>query len=689
MTDSTVEPLRDFRAAAVALAKKGFRVFPLIADGNTPTAKRFFDRATTNPKLVEKTWTQAVTEDPAHHNIGIETGRDVLVLDFDIKKNKQGLQDFAYLDLQGLDSSFMSSTPSGGFHVFLRLPEGVTVDTRLGTLRVDNYVCEGTDVKGWHGYVVAPGSETARGRYEWKSEPKSLDDIPYAPDWLIEAIGKPRERKADADEPPPLGWDRPQDEERAVTYLYEAAPEAIQGNFGDKTTYDLVHDLRDLGMSRTKALDLLLTHWNEQKASPPWMPDDLRQKVDNAYHYAKFRAGRLQCCGFEAYETPAEAAPVIAPAAIAPTANDNVAAASKATPPKFGKLTLESFAQATKAAFGSRTNWLVKNLLDIGAVSVAYAEPNAGKSFLALELAHCVATGRNFAGLPVRRGAALYVSLEGTGGFRWRMAALQRHRPAENVPIHLASGSLNLFARKHAVFELVAAAKAVAAEFGLPIHLIIIDTLARTMAPGDESATKDMSVIVERAGEIAVGSGAHVMLIHHSGKDATKGARGSMALRAGIDTELEIKASADREHGKPAQGRIIIRKQREYDYLPPINFRLRKVDAGVTADLETKVSCIVDFPIVREAPEEELSPALRVALDALRSITPGGQSATAKAWDAAIAEATEHRGQERPKPDACGKYRSRLKEKGLVMFDASRKYRPSSPNLPTFEDVGT
>ena len=669
----------DFCAAAVALAEKGFHVFPLIAGQKDPTGKRFYERSTNNPQLVRKAW------GAGRHNIGIDTGRDVLVLDLDIKNSRPGREDFAIFEALGLDDSVMAATPSGGWHVYLRLPPGAIVGSRSGSMSLCGRTLKGTDARGWHGYVVAPGSVTDSGEYRWIREPRSIDDIPVAPDWIIDMIGRPVERKPDADEPPPLGWDRPEDERRAIWHLYEDAPEAIQGNSGDNTTCAIARDLRDLGLSRAKTLDLMLGHWNEQKAFPPWLPEDLKRKVDNAYHYAKFRAGRLQCWEFEAYEMPE--APVSAlgvadrvicgPADTAEKVNSAPPAkasdpdAPEATETRFGKLYVQSFELAIAAAEKSTANWLVKDFLDIGAVSTIYAEPNAGKSFVAAELAHCVATGRQFAGMHVKRGAVLYISLEGAAGFRWRMAALKRYRPTGcDVPLHLLSGEFDLYERAAAVGDLIAAVKAISAATGFPVLLIVVDTLARTMAPGNENETRDMSVVVKRAGQVAAKTGAHVMLIHHSGKDVSKGARGSGALRAGIDTELEIKAD-ERKPNEPASGRIIVRKQREYDYIPPIKFRLRKVDAGVTADLETKTSCVVDFPIIVEKnPEADLSPPLRAALDALRSIAPNGEAVTAGAWDRALSKVTsEHT------KHSTSKYRLRLRELGLVSLESRKKWR--------------
>ncbi|MCG6115874.1 MAG: DUF3987 domain-containing protein [Mesorhizobium sp.] len=72
----------------------------------------------------------------------------------------------------------------------------------------------------------------------------------------------------------------------ATQYLVDRAPEAVEGAGGDQAAYTVACACRDYGVSEGVALDLMLDHWNEQKASPPWAPEELAEKVSNAYTYA-------------------------------------------------------------------------------------------------------------------------------------------------------------------------------------------------------------------------------------------------------------------------------------------------------------------------------------------------------------------------------------------------------------------
>ena len=61
---------------------------------------------------------------------------------------------------------------------------------------------------------------------------------------------------------------------------------------------------------------------------------------------------------------------------------------------------------------------------------------------------------------------------------------------------------------------------------------------------GDENAAQDMGRLVSAGDYIRQQTGAHLLYIHHSGKDAARGARGHSSLRAALDTEIEVTADA-------------------------------------------------------------------------------------------------------------------------------------------------
>ena len=116
------------RDAAKSLAKRGFKVFPLIPGEKTPSVMEFFTKATTDLGAVERMWSEAVTNAPAQNNIGILCGEGMFVLDVDTKNGSDGLNSLEFYTDIGLDTNTLTaSTPSGGRHLFYRIPDGVYV----------------------------------------------------------------------------------------------------------------------------------------------------------------------------------------------------------------------------------------------------------------------------------------------------------------------------------------------------------------------------------------------------------------------------------------------------------------------------------------------------------------------------------------------------------------------------------
>lgn len=132
-------------------------------------------------------------------------------------------------------------------------------------------------------------------------------DIVEAPQWIIDACKKPREKETlEAS----IELDTDAAAARAIAYLKDSAPQAIEGEGGNQTTYQVAARVKDFGISEAFCLDLLLENWNEDRALPPWQPDDLERIVANAYRYGTATIGKFDASlEFEPYEMPASPAP--------------------------------------------------------------------------------------------------------------------------------------------------------------------------------------------------------------------------------------------------------------------------------------------------------------------------------------------------------------------------------------------
>lgn len=235
-------------------------------------------------------------------------------------------------------------------------------------------------------------------------------------------------------------------------------------------------------------------------------------------------------------------------------------------------------------------NDFVEGLLTSSAMSVIYGPSNCGKTFFVVDLALHVAMGRAWRDREVDQGAVVYLSLEGAQGIRNRLAAFRAHHYLhdERIPFVAMPQPVNLLnedADVHAVIELV---KHVAAETGLAVAMVIVDTLSRAMAGGNENSPEDMTAIVGNCDRIRDETGAHVCIVHHSGKDEARGARGHSSLRAATDTEIEI----TREQGATSSN-VRVAKQRDLEAGDPFSFTLKSVGLGTNRRGKDVTSCVV------------------------------------------------------------------------------------------------
>ena len=187
--------------------------------------------------------------------------------------------------------------------------------------------------------------------------------------------------------------------------------------------------------------------------------------------------------------------------------------------------------------------WLIEGVIPVGAFTALYGPPGSFKSFIALDIAEAIATGRTWMGHGVtEKGAVLYICGEGFGGVGARIKACKQHHQTEDgAPIYVIRHQLNLRASVEDFNALMVAIETLVMETGIDFKLIVVDTLARAFGGGDENSASDMMQFVVTCGHIQkIVQGAALMILHHSGKDQSRGMRGSSALLGAVDTELEL-----------------------------------------------------------------------------------------------------------------------------------------------------
>lgn len=249
-----------------------------------------------------------------------------------------------------------------------------------------------------------------------------------------------------------------------------------------------------------------------------------------------------------------------------------------------GKYRIKSQEEFTAAR--RNTPWLVKNFLPKATLGVLYGESGSGKSFLAYDLCAAVARGVDeWCGKRVKQGRVLIVVAEGEQGFRQRIQAYchqQGVKPSDFEVDYISEFIPNLLQAAD-ITDLIKEVKA-----RDPYDLIVMDTFAQVMAGADENSSKDVGGALAQCKRLSKHTGAMVLLVHHSGKDAGKGARGWSGLRAAADVEIEITR-------KENDRAIKVTKLKDGQDGAQMGFKLHTVVLGEDEDGDDITSCIVEF----------------------------------------------------------------------------------------------
>ncbi len=231
--------------------------------------------------------------------------------------------------------------------------------------------------------------------------------------------------------------------------------------------------------------------------------------------------------------------------------------------------------------------YLVKGLLDAGTMSVVYGPSNSGKTFWTIDLAYHVAIGAPWRGRRVIQASVLYLAAEGGRGVINRVAALKQSHGVLDVPLAVKRAGLDLLHDQADLQHIVDLSEEVRAKIPEAPHLIVIDTLSRVMAGGDENSAADMTALIRNIDAIRATTGAHILTVHHTGKDTARGARGHSSLRAATDTEIEI---ANEDGARAA----MVTKQRDHNGGETFAFDLKNVSLGHDQDGDEVTSCVVE-----------------------------------------------------------------------------------------------
>lgn len=295
----------------------------------------------------------------------------------------------------------------------------------------------------------------------------------------------------------------------------------------------------------------------------------------------------------------------------------------------------------------ARPEALIKGFIREQEAVCLYGEPNGGKSFLALDWALCVATGKPWLDTyEVKQGPVIYMAGEGGASLQIRVEAWMKHhgipaihgaywqtRPLplrDEETIEEIQDALDYFAP-----EMYQGEKE---DMRLPVQLIVVDTLSQFMMGGDENGP-DMALFVSNCRRLSQNNNTAVLIVHHTNKGGLQ-ERGHTALRGNVDTMF--KCTPVYEDNLLAGIDVGNDKQRDQARTAAHNLRLKSVVVGEDSEGQD-ISSLVVIPTM--APPSKIPTVKSALLCILEAMLQTEDLKTEKCHNQDIAEYTNiHRG---------------------------------------------
>jgi len=216
--------------------------------------------------------------------------------------------------------------------------------------------------------------------------------------------------------------------------------------------------------------------------------------------------------------------------------------------------------------------WLVDRMLGCGEMSAAYGPPGCGKGVIIEDMGLHVAAGREWHGRPVTRGAVLYVALERKKVVERRAIAFRIKHGLLDLPFAIVGGVYD-FRHPATAAQIADICRQVETETAERMVLIIIDTVSRALAGGDENSPKDMGALVTTIAQLQERTKAHVLLVHHIPHDSER-LRGHGSLLGAVDTTVAVANS-----GSVRSAKVV--KANDSEEGESVSFTIESVEIGI------------------------------------------------------------------------------------------------------------
>ena len=294
--------------------------------------------------------------------------------------------------------------------------------------------------------------------------------------------------------------------------------------------------------------------------------------------------------------------------------------------------------------------YLVKKLLLLSGVAIVGGQSGAGKTYLITDLAVSLASGQPFFGHKVREKVGVAIlAAEGGGTLHSRiwMAAKYKCGGASGLPIAYLDAVPNLADQAQALqmtLRLLALDRMFREKNGVRLGAVIIDTISAACAIENENDAAAINAVMQILHSISATLACVVIPVHHHGKDASTGLRGSSAWHASADMVLSALADRSQTTGKSSGRSLCVAKNRFGEEGWSRDYMLAGETIGFDEDGEPYGDSYI---VVAEevAPERTTAKTLtraeklflEVATEAIgkqgREIDPGGDGQTVKAVD--------------------------------------------------------
>ena len=266
---------------------------------------------------------------------------------------------------------------------------------------------------------------------------------------------------------------------------------------------------------------------------------------------------------------------------------------------------------------------LIEGVMPLEGLPFIGGQSSAGKTFVAVLLAACAATGKPFFGREVKeRVGTVIIAAEGKAMLSARIAAALIELGIEEKEVPIAwVRQVPDFNTKDGVTKLARELRAISElfqeKFGVRLGFVFVDTVSASFDIKEEADNAEAARVCKVMRRIGEATGAIVVPIHHYGKNAGVGVRGASAWRANADFVLSVMADIDPQTGDVSNRQLAIAKDRDGSQGPLTPFSLKSIELGLDEAGQPWGSMVAVAELSVVKPASDWPPTLSVFRQAL------------------------------------------------------------------------